>query len=87
MNDIVNLLVREGYQYSKRGTLENKCPTYVMNYNGIRNWVIITVDTVRMYSIPEGTDGETTVADTGVLTSPSVSLIQGVINNIKKEIE
>lgn len=85
MKDIIELLIIEGYKIHKVETTINGFPTYVLNYNGIRNWVYLIEPHFRMYGIPEGTDGETTIYDTGMIIAPSISFIKKQIDKFKKE--
>jgi hypothetical protein len=85
MKDIIELLITEGYNIHKKETTANGFPTYVLNYNGIRNWAYLVESHFRMCGIPEGTDGETTVYDTGMIIAPSVSFIKGQIDKFKNE--
>lgn len=85
MKDIIELLITEGYNLHKNETKINGFKTYVLNYNGVRNWVYLVPPHFRMCGIPEGTDGDTTTYDTGMIEFPSVSFVKGQIDKFKKE--
>ena len=83
MDKIIQLFIMNGYNLHKQETLEKGFPVYVCNWNGVRHWVENKDNTIRMLSIPEGTDGETYLMDTGTLTNPSINFIREQVEKAK----
>lgn len=77
MKQIIALLISNNYYYNKQ---EN---AYSFTNNTIRHFAEIDKNTIRMYSCPEGTDGETCLIDTGVLQLPSLTLVKEIIQKQK----
>lgn len=53
---------------------------YVHTYNSVRHWADVQGDTIRMYSVYEGTAGDEPIFDTGVIETPTKEFLTKQLN-------
>jgi hypothetical protein len=57
---------------------------YVFTYNAVRHWASIKDNSIRMYSIYEGTAGDEPIFDTGYVINPDAEFLNKMLSKSKE---
>lgn len=56
---------------------------YVFTYNSVRHWADVRGNSIRMYSVYEGTAGDEPIIDTGYVTDADANFLNKMLEKSK----